>query len=161
ILLAQGVRGVPLLILLSAIVALLGFFVLLGGDEMPVVRIALSLLMVVGGWTGIVKMGLVPENARLQDVRQWLSPERRYADDNLDVSLELPGGWSALKHEQPLITVPATSRLVIAQPRLGGFGYFAAAPASRDLASLDVSLTRLLAVRRQTTPSLKEETRAD
>jgi hypothetical protein len=161
ILLAQGIRGLALLIPLSAVLLLMGFFALLSADEMPVARIALSLLMVVGGWAGIVKLGLVPETTRLIDVRQWLSPERRYSDDNLDVSLELPGGWSALKREQTLITVPATSKLVMAQPRLGGFGYFAAAPAPRDLASLDVSLSRLLGVRRQATLSLKEEARSD
>ncbi len=161
ILLAQGVRGVALLVLAGALIALCGLFALLAGEDMSVPRIVFSLLAVVAGWIGIVRFGLVPESTRLRDVREWIAPERRVSDPANDVTLDLPARWSALRKDQPLVSAPPTAKIVFAQTRLGGFGYLTAEPAPRDVATVDETLSRILAARRQQAPTLKEEARSD
>jgi hypothetical protein len=161
ILLAQGVRGVALLVLLGALIALCGLFALLAGEDMSVPRIVFSLLAVVAGWIGIVRFGLVPESARLRDVREWIAPERRVSDPANDLTLDLPARWSALRKDQPLVSAPPTAKAVFAQARLGGFGYLTVEPAPRDVATVDETLSRILAARRQQAPTLKEEGRSD
>ncbi len=161
ILLAQGMRGVPLVVLLAALVALVGFVALLAGGYQPVLRVASSLLLIVAGWGGVVRFGLVPESTKLKDVREWLAPERRLTEPTSDLTVNLPPAWSSLKKDQTLVAAPASAKGVFAQPRLGGFAYVAAEPTPRDVASLDDGLTRILASRKQATSSLTEEGRSD
>lgn len=161
ILVAQGVRGTALLVLLSAWLVASGLFALLTGASVSWARAILYLLPVIAGVAGVYRFGYAPEREEVRQVREWATPERRFSDDALGVSLEVPPGWLILKKGNPLVAAPPEARLVLAQPRVGAFAYFVSESSARGLASLDEYLTRFLQSRRKLQPSLKELSRSD
>jgi uncharacterized protein DUF4339 len=160
ILFAQGVRGAALLAVASAWLMASGFFAYLA-PSLSVVRTALCLLPILAGGYGAYRFGYAPESTAQRTVRESASPERRYADDNLGVAFEAPRGWLILKKDNPVLKASAGSSLLLAHPRTGGFAYLVAETAPRGVANLDQYLDRLVTVRRQTVPSLKELGRTD
>ena len=79
--------------------------------------------------------------------RSWSSPERRFTDDAIGLTLDLPDGWVALRPGNPLVAAPDGALVTIAQPRLGGRGYLIAEPAPRGVATPDQYLDHLMARR--------------
>jgi hypothetical protein len=128
---------------------------------MPWFKAALALLVVLGGGAGVAYFGYVPETEERRLVREWSSPDRRFADDSLAVSFQAPSGWRILKKDNPLVTAPPEAKLTLAQPRLGGFGVFLAESSPSGVASLDQYLNRLQAMRRRAIPALRETSRSD
>jgi hypothetical protein len=94
-------------------------------------------------------------------VRDWASPDRRFTDGALGLTLEVPGGWVALKPGNPLVPAPAEARLTLAQPRHGGFGFLVAEPAPRGVATAEQYLNHLVARRRAERPGYESGPRAN
>jgi hypothetical protein len=159
VLIASGAARDAFLVLGSALVLSLGFFGLLGEEvASPAVPIA-SLAGVLAGALGIAVFGWTREGAEGRRVREWSAPERHFADAGADFSVDVPPGWVILRKEQDLVAVPPESRLVLAEPRLGGFAYLAVEKG--DAPTLDELLSRFLAARRKAHPELKEISRSD
>jgi hypothetical protein len=160
ILFAQGVRGAALLAVASAWLVASGFFAYLGPWlEWP--KMVLCLLPILAGAYGAFQFGYAPESGAQRAVREWAVPDRRLADSSLGLSFEVPKGWVILKKDNPIVKAPADARVVVAQPRSGGFAYLVAESSPRAIANLDQYLDRLLVERRKTVPSLKELGRTD
>jgi hypothetical protein len=160
ILIAQGERGVALLALASVWILLSGLVGLLSA-RLGWLGLLLALLPVIAGAWGAAWFGRAPESEAVKQVRQWESPDRRFDDDVLGLSLELPEGWVSLKPGNPLVAAPEQARATFAQPRLGGYGYLVAEPAPRGVATPDQYLDVLFARRKEKRPSLEQKERAN
>ena len=160
ILFAQGVRGAGLVAVGAAWLVASGLFAFLA-PSLSGMRAALCLLPVLAGAYGAWRFGYAPGGAAEQEVREWATADRRFSDDSLGLAFQAPPGWLILKNENPLVRAPAEARLVVAQPRTGGFGYLVAEAAPRGVGTLDQYLDRLVAARRQAVPSLAERGRSD
>jgi hypothetical protein len=160
ILFAQGVRGAALLAVASAWLVLAGMFALLS-SSLSWGRLAVSLLTLFAGAYGAYRFGYAPETAAQRTVREWAVADRRFADDTLGLGFEAPRGWVILKKDNPLVKAPAETRLVVAQPRTGGFGYLVEENAPKGISTLDQYLDRVVAARKKAVPTLKELGRTD
>jgi len=160
ILFAQGVRGAALFAAASVLLVLAGIFALLN-PWLSWQRLVLSLLPILAGSYGAFRFGYAPETASGHAIRETALPERRFTDASLGLSFEAPRGWLILKKDTTVMKAPADARLLLAEPRTGGFGYLVAESSPRSVATLDQYLDRILVERRRAVPSLKELGRAD
>jgi hypothetical protein len=160
ILIAQGERGAGLLALASAWVFVSGLAALLPRTE-GWAGVGVALVLVLAAGYGAFRFGRVPESDASRHLRQWASAERRYTDDTIGLTLEIPEGWVALRPGNPLVAAPAEARLTLAQPRQGGRGYLLAGPAPRGVATADQYLDQVVARRRAERPELKPGLRAN
>jgi hypothetical protein len=160
ILFAQGVRGPALLAAVSAWVVFSGLFALLGTD-LAWPKAVLAILVVLAGGTGLVYFGYSPETEARRQLIEWMAPDRAFTDDALGVSFQVPPGWRILRKDNPLVAAPPDAKLTLAQPRLGGFGFFLAESSPSGVASLDQYLSRIQAARRRMVPSLREAGRSE
>jgi hypothetical protein len=160
ILIAQGERGAGLLAVASVWLFVSGLAALLP-RALGWRGVALAVLPVLAGAYGAVRFGLAPENDASRSVREWVSPERRFTDDALGLTVEIPGGWHALRPGNPLVAAPAETRLTLVQPRHGGFAYLVAEPAPRGVATADQYLDRLYAGRARQRPGLQPGERSN
>ena len=160
ILVAQGERGVALLALASGWILLSGLVALLG-RSLGWLGLVLAALPVAAGAFGVVHFGRAPESEAAQAVRSWSSPDRRFTDDTIGLSLDLPDGWVALRPGNPLVAAPDGALVTIAQPRLDGYGYVVAEPAPWGVATPDQYLDHLMARRRLERPSIEEQERSN
>ena len=160
ILIAQGERGAGIFALASAWILVSGLAILLA-PGMGWAGVAVALVPVLAAGYGVWRFGRAAETHAATQVRQWASAERRYTDDTLGLTLDIPEGWVALKAGNPLVTAPAGARLTLAQPRHGGVGYLVSEPAPRGVATADQYLDRLEARRRTERPELKPGMRAN
>src|SRR5262245_60340764 len=103
---AQGLRGRALLVVAAAMVLAGGFFALLAGGWQSWQRAALAILVLIAGGAGVLLFGLVPGNPLADQILEWASPDRRFADEALGVALDLPQPWLALRDEQPIVATP-------------------------------------------------------
>jgi hypothetical protein len=159
ILIAQGVRGVALLALVSAWVLISGLVGMLA-RVLGWLGLVLALVPVAAGGYGVVRFGRAQESEAAQAVRSWSSPERRFTADSVGLALDLPDGWVTLKPGNPLVAAPEGALVTIAQPRLGGYGYLTAEPAPRGVATPDQYLDHIMVRRRAERPTLVEQGRA-
>jgi hypothetical protein len=159
ILIAQGERGTALLALASAWLFVSGL-VALTGRSLGGLGLALALLPVIVGAAGAVRFGRVPEDETARTVRAWATPDRRFTDDLLGLTLDLPPGWVALKPGNPLVPATAAVKLTLAHPRRGGFGYVVTEFLPRGVTTPEQYLGRLLARRRTERPGFTELGRA-
>jgi hypothetical protein len=158
ILIAQGERGTALLALASSLLLILGFVTLLA----PVLRwggLLLGLLPILAGAYGLLSFGQAQDSEAAQAARSWRSGERRFTDDSVGLTLDLPAGWVVLKPGNPLVTGPEGTLVTIAQPRLEGYGYLLAEPAPRGVATPDQYLDHVMTRRRAEEPTLVEQGR--
>jgi len=160
ILIAQGERGVALLVLASVWILISGLVALLS-PRLGLVGLLLAILPVAAGVYGIARFGRLPESEAVQQIRAWASPEQRFSDDAMGLTLDLPEGWVALRDGNPLVAAPEGTRVTLAQPRLEGYGYLIAEPAPRGVATPDQYLDVLFARRKEKTPSLEEKERGN
>jgi hypothetical protein len=161
ILIAQGERGTGLLALVSAWVLVSGLAALLA-PSMGWAGVVLVLVPVLAAGYGAWRFGRAPDGGTAAQVRQWVSADRHYSDATLGLTLDIPDGWVALKPGNPLVPVaPPETRLTLAQPRQGGFGYLVTEPAPRGVATADQYLDRIVARRRADRPELKPGLRAN
>jgi hypothetical protein len=161
LLVAQGLRGRPLYVVVSAIVLFGGFFALLAGGIHAWPRIALSALALTAGLAGIVAFGVVPGNPLSDDILAWAAPERRYADEGLGVALELPPGWVALRQEQTIVSLPEEARVAFGNSRREGLGFLVIESAPKGVISLDHYLEHVLRERRKAHSTFEETARGE
>ena len=64
-----------------------------------------------GAW----RFGRAPENEASAGARGWASADRRFTDDALGLTLDIPEGWVGLKPGNSLVAAPAEARLTLAQ----------------------------------------------
>jgi hypothetical protein len=147
ILIAQGERGAGLLAVASGWLFASGLVALLA-PALGGAGAALALLPVLAGGYGAYRFGRAPEGDLARQAREWASPDRRFTDDGLGLTLDLPPGWVALRPGNPLVAAPAEARVTLAQPRHGGFGYLVAEPAPRGVATAEQYLDHLATRRR-------------
>jgi hypothetical protein len=160
ILIAQGERGAGLFALASVWVFVSGLAALLA-RTMGQAGIVVALLPVLAAGYGAWRFGRAPESDATKRVREWVAPDRRYTDETLGLTLDIPEGWVALKPGSPVVAAPAEARLTLAQPRQGGLGYLVSEPAPRGVATADQYLDRIVARRRAERPELKPGLRAN
>ncbi|HSD66775.1 MAG TPA: GYF domain-containing protein [Vicinamibacteria bacterium] len=160
ILIAQGERGTGLLALASAWVLVSGLAALLP-RTMGRAAVVAALVPVLAAGYGAWRFGRAPANDAAEEVREWASADRRYTDDALGLTLDIPEGWVALKPGSRLVAAPSEARLTLAQLRHGGFGYLVCEPAPRGVATADQYLDQLVARRRAERPELKPGLRAN
>jgi hypothetical protein len=161
ILLAQGVRGLALVSLLGAWICLSGFFALLAGESISWARAGLALVPILAGGFAFAYFTYSPETAERAQLRLSITPDRRFVDDSLGVSMDVPRGWVILQTGNPLVTAPPEARVTLAHPRSGGFGFLTAEASPSGIASIDQYLDRMWATRQGLRPSLKQTGRAD
>ncbi|HSD28020.1 MAG TPA: DUF4339 domain-containing protein [Vicinamibacteria bacterium] len=160
ILIAQGERGTGLLALASVWLVVSGLAALLG-RTMGWAAVAVTLVPVLAAGYGAFRFGRASESDASTQLRAWVSAERRYTDDRLGLTLDIPEGWVALKAGNPLVAAPAEARLTLAQPRHSGIGYLVSEPARRGVATADRYLDQIVARRRAERPELKPGLRAN
>ncbi len=160
ILFAQGERGAALLAVGSAWLLLSGLLVLLA-PSLGVGRLLLALLPVALGLAGVVRFGRAADNPEAQRLRDWASPDRRFTDEALGLTLEVPRGWVVLRTGNPIAPAPADARLTLAQPRLGGLAWLLTGPAPEGVASAEQYLERVIARRRAERPGYDAGPRAN
>ena len=90
-----------------------------------------------------------------------MSPDRRFTDGALGLTLDVPEGWVALKPGNPLVPAPPEARLTLAQPRQGGFGFLFTEPAPRGIATAEQYLDHVIARRRADRPGYEPGPRAN
>ncbi len=151
ILLAQGQRGLSLLTLAGAWLFMLGLWVLLRG-EARILGSALALLVTIGGAVAAVRFGYVPQSAAAAGIRGWTSPDRAFRDEAAGLTLNLPAGWLPLRTGNPFVTAPDGARVVLAQPRQGGFAWLISEPAPQGVSTAEAYLGAILARRRKERP---------
>jgi hypothetical protein len=161
ILIAQGVRGTALFAVLGAWICLSGFVALLAGESISWARVSLALLPVLAGGVAFVSFAYSPETPARRQLRESTSPDRRFADESLGVSLEVPRGWVVLQNGNPLVTAPPEARVTVAHPRSSGFGFLTAESSPVGVVSVDQYLDRVWAARQRERPSLKQTGRAE
>ena len=161
ILIAQGVRGVSLLAVLGAWVCLSGFVALLAGESISWARAALALLPILAGGGAFVYFAHSPETTARRQLREWTAAERRFADESLGVTMEVPRGWVVLKAGNPLVAAPPEARVSVAHPRSLGLGFLTAESSPSGIAALEQYLDRVWAQRQREHPGLKQTGRSD
>ena len=160
ILIAQGERGAGLFALGSAWLLVSGLFALLP-RVLGWMGAVLALVPVLAGSYGAYRFGLAPESEATGRVQEWASPDRRFTDDSLGVTLDVPAGWYALRPGNPLVAAPAEARLTLMQPRHGGSAYLVAEPAPRGVATPDQYLDRLSSRRGPARPGFQPGPRSN
>jgi hypothetical protein len=106
--------------------------------------LAIALLPVLAAGYGAWRFGRAPEGQASAAARGWATADRRFTDDALGLTLDIPDGWVALKPGNPLVPAPAEARLTLVQPRQGGFGYLVTEPAPRGVATAEQYLDRVV-----------------
>jgi hypothetical protein len=160
VLIAQGERGAGLVALASGWVLVSGLAVLLA-RTMGRAGVAAALVPVLAAGYGVWRFGSAADSKASAQLREWASAERRYTDDTLGLTLDIPEGWVAMVSGSPLVAAPAGARLALAQPRHGGVGYLVSEPAPRGVATPDRYLDQIVARRRAERPEQKPGTKAN
>jgi hypothetical protein len=151
ILLAQGERGAALLVVGSAWLLVSGLLVLLA-PSLAWGRLLVALVPVLLGLAGVVRFARAADSEEARQLREWSSPERRFTDEALGLTLDVPRGWVVLKPGNPIAPAPSDARLLLAQPRLGGLAWLLTGPAPQGVASAEQYLERVIARRRSERP---------
>jgi hypothetical protein len=151
ILLAQGQRGLALLALAGVWLFVLGLWALLASSA-GLLSTALALLFTLGGAAGAVRFGYAPDSAAASGVRQWTTPDRSFRDEAAGLTLALPPGWFALRTGNPVVAPPDNARLVLAEPRQGGFAWLLTEAAPQGVGTAEAYLAALVARRKKERP---------
>jgi hypothetical protein len=160
ILIAQGERGAGLLALGSVWLIVSGLAALLPRRVGWAGLLVAALPVVVGGY-GLYRFGRATASEAEQRLRDWSTPERRFVDDGLGLTLDAPDGWLLLKPGNPLVAAPKDARATLAIPRHGGAAYVLTEPAPRAVATADQYLDKLLERRRGERPGLEPSQRVN
>lgn len=121
-------------------------------------------ILAIGGallWTSAFWYPLLFGSAEVRRVRAATTSERRYADDTLGFTMELPSGWSILRQDHGFFTPIPGARLSLAEPKAGAFGFLVVETPPRGYASLDAFLDHVVEERRRAEPLLRTLRRED
>jgi hypothetical protein len=133
---------------------------------LPLLRYAtygFAVLLVAGAvlWSSAWWHPLIFGTAEQRRVRAATTSERSHVDAALGLKVDLPRGWSILRPDHGFFTPPANTRLSLAEPKAGAFGYLAIDTPARGHVSLDAYLDRVFEERRAAEPSLNPLRRED
>jgi hypothetical protein len=151
ILFAQGERGAGLLALGSVWLVVSGLAALLPRRE-GLAGVLVALLPVLAGGYGLYRFGLAQASEAEARLAEWATPDRRFADDVIGLTLDPPEGWVLLKPGNPLVPAPKDARQTFALPRHDGGAYLLTEPAPRGVATAEQYLDKVLARRRAERP---------
>ncbi len=154
ILFAQGERGFGLLALGSVWLIVSGLAALLP-RRLGWAGLLIATLPVLAGGYGVYRFGRAQASEAEQRIRDWSTAERRFTDDALGLTLDVPDGWLLLKPGNPLVQAPKDARVTLAMPRHDGGGYLVSEPAPRGVATADQYLDKLQERRRGERPGLE------
>jgi hypothetical protein len=115
----------------------------------------LAIIASVGWWAIGRRTPSTPEDA----IKEWASPERRFADAALGVTLQAPEGWVILRKGNPFVLVSNTL-VALAHPKTGGFAVLTMDSVLKRN-SVDETLDALIESRRGSAPGISEEARSD
>jgi hypothetical protein len=160
ILFAQGERGTALLALASVWLIVSGLAALLA-RRLGWAGLAVAALPVLLGGYGVYRFGRALPTEAESSVAQWATPERRFTDDGLGLSLDVPEGWVLLKPGSPLVKAPTDARQTLVLARHGGAAYVLTEPAPRGVASADQYLDKLQERRRAERPGYEVKQRSN
>jgi hypothetical protein len=120
------------------------------GSASPKVPRALLLvaagLLLVAVLLGALFAALSPWIARrraLADIQAQATPDRRFADNILGVTLDVPQGWLILRPDNRLVP-PSDAKLVLVEPTIPAFATLRMEPRPRLIAAEDVYLDGLV-----------------
>jgi len=116
--------------------------------------------VLVGGY-GIYSFGRAQATEAEQRLNDWSVPERRFVDDGLGLTLDVPEGWVLLKPGNPLVQAPKDARITLAIPRHGGAAYLVTEPAPRGVATPDQYLDKVQEKRRSERPGFEPKERVN
>ena len=116
-------------------------------------------VLLVAGVLAVLRPYVATRRA-IAEVRRYALADRRVVDAASGLTVELPGGWLALKGENPYVVRPS-ARLALAQPAAHLFGAVSTAMRPAMMDDLDAHLTELLQERLGRQPSQKEGARSD
>ncbi len=119
----------------------------------------LLVVVLVLGMLAVLRPYLAKRRA-IAEVRQYALAERRVADPGSGLIAELPGGWLALRNENPYVVKPG-ARLRLAEPAKGIFGAVSLAVRPAMIDDLDAHLAELLQQRLARLPSQREVARGE
>jgi hypothetical protein len=122
-----------------------------------------SLIAVTAGVGVLLAYGLpiLQRRRALAEIQQYTSPERRFADNELGLAVELPEGWWMLLPESSLVVAPE-ARLKLAEPALGAFAVLTVEALPHGMGgSLDKFVDHIREARRPRYPDEKELGRSD
>jgi hypothetical protein len=122
----------------------------------PVGIAVLVLAVAAAGWAYFTR-----ESEEAKQLRAAASAERRFADPDAGVALDLPAGWLMLRRDNQIVPAPESARLVLAEPSAGAVGYLASENPPQPYASLDAYLTRVAESRKGAAASYTESPRED
>ncbi len=157
--LAQGTRGEALLMVAAAWLLAVGFFAFLAADPSRLASVAALIGIVLGG-VGLVRFGRAEASAA-PAVAPWVTGDRRIAEPEIGLAVDLPPGWLVLKPGNPLVKAPAEARVALAQPRVSGYALLLLEPPPADVRLLEHYLDHVIAERRGSAGSFEEEWRRD
>ena len=160
ILIAQGERGAGLLALGSVWLIVSGLAALLA-RRLGWAGLAVAALPVLVGGYGLYSFGRAQATETEQRLRDWSTPERRFVDDGLGLTLEAPDGWVLLKPGNPLVQAPKDARATLAIPRHGGAAYVVTEPATRGVATAEQYLNTLQVKRSAARPGYEPKQRVN
>ncbi len=120
---------------------------------------ALAVVLVavaVGAWRYFTS-----ETEAQKRLRAGAAPERRFADTDAGVALDLPAQWIIVRPDGDTIPAPPSARVLLADPSAMTVGYLASESPARPYASLDEFLTRVAQDRQKTQGEYEEKGRDD
>ena len=121
--------------------------------------LAVAALPVLVGGYGSIRFGRAQATEAEQRLRDWSTPERRFVDDGLGLTLDAPDGWVLLKPGNPLVQAPKDARATLAIPRHGGAAYVVTEPATRGVATAEQYLNTLQVKRSAARPGYEPKQR--
>ncbi len=131
-------------------------------DRRLLALVGVGLLVVVTLVAGMLALlrPFLAERRAIAEVRRYALAERRVLDPGTGLAVELPGGWLALRDENPYVVRPG-ARLSLAQPAQGVFGAVSVAVRPAMMGDLDAHLAELLQQRLSRQPSQREGAHSD
>jgi len=104
---------------------------------------------------------LTGETEAQKKLRAAAAPDRRFADSDAGVALDLPAGWVMLRPDGDLVAAPPSARALLAEPSAMTVGYLVSESPERPYASLDEYLARLVQDRQKSQAGYQEKSRDD
>ena len=101
------------------------------------------------------------ETEAQKSLRAAAASERRFADTEAGVAVDLPPGWVIVRPDGNLVPAPPRARVLLAEPSAMTVGYVVSESPDRPYASLDEYLTHLVQDRQKSQPAYQEQARAD
>jgi len=141
-----------------------GIVSLLLSDQPSKGRLIASVAAALVAWSGIITTefvsGFVAGYKEQQDFQQYAVSGAGFEDDQLGVSVKLPGGWSLLTADNPLVKLP-NAAMVAGHMKSGCFAALIVEPVVLDGYSLDSYLDLVVENRRRLSASMVEVGRND